>query len=123
MTDRLKRMRADRTRRREERERAQLGGIDAVKVAMFAAAAAKAIFDAYFHSQGAVGLPVDPHDGPLHHRSDLKKLGLSEMPATLEGLTAAWREVARAHHPDRGGDAARFSAAKEAYDRLALTFK
>jgi len=120
-TDRLKRVRSERAQRREERARS--GGINPVKVAMFAAAAAKVFFDAYLHSQGAVCLPVDPNEAPLRHRSDLAKLGLSEMPATPDELTAAWREVARSHHPDRGGDAARFSAAKEAYDRLAMRLR
>lgn len=48
----------------------------------------------------------------------LKILGLPES-ATEEDVKAAWRGLASAHHPDRGGDPAEFSKYQKAY-RAAL---
>lgn len=49
--------------------------------------------------------------------SDLRALGLSTMP-DANGLRSAWRKVALRSHPDRGGDAEEFKAARSAYERL-----
>ncbi len=56
-----------------------------------------------------------------HRTDDLRALGLDAVPADLDALRAAWRTAAKRHHPDAGGDAARFTRAKTAYDRLAQT--
>lgn len=39
-------------------------------------------------------------------------------PVTLEQVKAAYRELAKVHHPDVGGDAARFKMVSEAYQDL-----
>jgi DnaJ-class molecular chaperone len=39
--------------------------------------------------------------------------------ASQEEIRAAWRRVAKATHPDNGGDPDAFAAAAEAYERLA----
>ncbi len=52
--------------------------------------------------------------------SDLAVLGLAARPADLAALKRAWRETAKRTHPDAGGDAAEFIAARAAYERLAL---
>lgn len=50
--------------------------------------------------------------------ADLRALGLRDWP-NAEQLTAAWRETALRAHPDRaGGDAAKFTAARAAFERL-----
>ncbi len=51
--------------------------------------------------------PDDPHD----------VLGVASGAGAAEVL-AAWRRMARASHPDRGGDADEFLRAKLAIDRL-----
>lgn len=38
--------------------------------------------------------------------------------STLDQIKLAWRELARQHHPDRGGDEDRFKAVKESYEVL-----
>jgi len=48
---------------------------------------------------------------------ELATLGLDEVP-DLVGLRRAWRTAARKHHPDAGGDPAKFIAARRAYERL-----
>lgn len=50
--------------------------------------------------------------------ADLAALGLDAVPDP-EGLRRAWRAAARKHHPDAGGDPARFAAARRAYEHLA----
>lgn len=41
-------------------------------------------------------------------------LGLDET-ATPDEVRAAFRELAQVHHPDKGGDAAKFDAIRKAY--------
>lgn len=41
------------------------------------------------------------------------------LPTTTSALKTAYRELARIHHPDKGGDAATFRRIKDAYDYLA----
>lgn len=119
MTDRSRKARSDRQKRRGERDR---DSINTAKVAMFAAAAVSAIFDAFLRSRGVENLHAEPAVSARPYADDLAMLGLSEMPATRDDLTAAWRAAARQHHPDVGGNADAFRSAKEAYDRLARTY-
>ena len=44
-------------------------------------------------------------------------LGISEH-STQDQVKAAWKEAARRHHPDRGGDPSIFSELSEAHDCL-----
>ena len=46
-----------------------------------------------------------------------KVLGISEA-ATADTIKQAYLQLARQHHPDRGGDAAKFKEAQQAYDLL-----
>jgi hypothetical protein len=57
---------------------------------------------------------ADDHRAPEAARS----LGL-RWPCTAAELKAAWRRVAKVAHPDRGGSAEAFRAAKAAHDQLA----
>lgn len=43
-------------------------------------------------------------------------LGLPDT-ATVEAIRKRWYELAAVHHPDKGGDAARFAELHEAYER------
>lgn len=54
--------------------------------------------------------------------ADLRALGLTTAPRDHDALRTAWRAAAKRHHPDAGGDAERFSRAREAYERLARPF-
>lgn len=45
------------------------------------------------------------------------KLGVNR-DTSLPNAKAAWRAAARRHHPDRGGDAAAFMAAQEAWESI-----
>lgn len=45
----------------------------------------------------------------------LQLLGLP-LTASPEAVRLAWRQLAAQHHPDRGGDAAQFQAARAAYE-------
>lgn len=38
--------------------------------------------------------------------------------STQDQIKLAWRELARSHHPDRGGDSEKFSKIKDSYDVL-----
>lgn len=38
--------------------------------------------------------------------------------AATDSIVRAWREAASLHHPDRGGDAQKFHAAREAFNTL-----
>lgn len=49
---------------------------------------------------------------------DLAALGLDAMPDKA-ALRRAWRDAAKRHHPDAGGDAEAFKRARAAYERLA----
>lgn len=42
-------------------------------------------------------------------------LGLERSTATKESVTIKWRELARLHHPDKGGSAEDFDRIKKAY--------
>jgi len=52
---------------------------------------------------------------PRYLPKPFRVLGLA-YPCSMEELRARWRELARKHHPDRGGDVAKFIKLKEAYD-------
>jgi hypothetical protein len=57
-------------------------------------------------------------DGPgSPHQAALRLLGL-EQGASLEAIKRAYRRLAKAHHPDLGGDAAAFQAVEAAYRLL-----
>lgn len=47
----------------------------------------------------------------------IRVLGLSKMPSAQE-IRAAWRTAAKEHHPDVGGDPAKFIEARAAYEFL-----
>lgn len=51
-----------------------------------------------------------------------KTLGVSKT-ATQEEIKAAYRELARKEHPDKGGDAERFNSINEAYEILGDSVK
>lgn len=56
---------------------------------------------------------VEDMDGLDHYRA----LGLKQT-ATQEEVRAAYRDMARKHHPDKGGDPAKFDAVRKAYETL-----
>jgi len=56
---------------------------------------------------------------PVVATSDLVALGLAAQPADIAALKRAWRSAAQRLHPDHGGDATEFIAARAAYERLA----
>ena len=47
---------------------------------------------------------------------EMELLGIEEL--TLETLKAAYRQLSLEHHPDHGGDAAKFLEIKAAYEKL-----
>ena len=49
--------------------------------------------------------------------ADYRALGISPG-ASQEEIQAAFRRLAKQHHPDAGGDAERFQAVADAYSRL-----
>ena len=55
-----------------------------------------------------------PRDGRTAH----ERLGLAPG-ATKEEVRAAYRELAKKHHPDKGGDPERFQEVQDAYDIIA----
>lgn len=54
-----------------------------------------------------------PHEDA--NSKPFKALGLERGTATKESVAAKWRELARLHHPDRGGSAEDFDKVKKAY--------
>lgn len=52
----------------------------------------------------------------------LRTLGLRE-PSSLEEIQQAYRELARKHHPDKGGDAAKMKSINAANDWLRANYK
>lgn len=50
--------------------------------------------------------------------SDLRTLGLSQMPSSKGELQTAYRRAAKAAHPDAGGSAEAFLAVSKAFERL-----
>lgn len=46
--------------------------------------------------------------------SPFEQLGL-ETTATVEEVKKAWRQLASVHHPDHGGDGAKFNELRQAY--------
>src|SRR4051812_28924747 len=55
---------------------------------------------------------------PESAKADLMALGLDRMPSTGEELRRAYRQAAKAAHPDVGGSADTFRAVSEAFERL-----
>jgi hypothetical protein len=67
----------------------------------------------YFQKYQEQGItPADVYDPAL-----LSLLGLPAH-AGLQDIKARFRELAKKHHPDRGGDAERFIEMMEVYERL-----
>jgi len=56
-------------------------------------------------------------EGDVEHQDALEALGL-DAAVDLPTLKRRFRALAHDHHPDRGGDAARFAAINDAYRRL-----
>ncbi|KAH8081584.1 hypothetical protein JL720_8704 [Aureococcus anophagefferens] len=55
--------------------------------------------------------------------ADLVALGLAAPPTSEGELRKAYHKMARAHHPDKGGDPAKFRRLKDAYTRATKQFK
>ncbi|KAH8056851.1 hypothetical protein JL722_7066 [Aureococcus anophagefferens] len=55
--------------------------------------------------------------------ADLAALGLAAPPTSEGELRKAYHKMARAHHPDKGGDPAKFRRLKDAYTRATKQFK
>jgi hypothetical protein len=66
----------------------------------------------------AGGAPIRPVIDPVLAAAQV--LGL-RWPYTADDLKAAYRRLAKEHHPDAGGSAAAFRRVQEAYERLAAT--
>lgn len=49
-----------------------------------------------------------------------KKLGFSEWPKTKDEVKKNFRELAKQHHPDKGGDAVKFEELNQAYQEASL---
>lgn len=56
------------------------------------------------------------------NRGDLEKLGLSDLPSTLDELKKAWKKAMVLAHPDRGGSNEEAMQVNEAYDRIKTHF-
>lgn len=72
---------------------------------------------------GAGGSPHQFQGGavPPQVQQDLSILGL-QWPCTPEAIKTAYHAMAMKHHPDRGGDGAKFKEIKPAYERLQKEF-
>ena len=55
--------------------------------------------------------------------ADLAALGLAAPPKSEGELRKAYHKMARAHHPDKGGDPAKFRRLRDAYTRATKQFK
>lgn len=61
--------------------------------------------------------PKPQHRAPSPLKKHLKSLGLDKIP-TIEQLKELRRELAKKHHPDKGGDVAKMSTINNAADWL-----
>lgn len=90
-----------------------LHGIGAWGLSMGGQALGGAVAASDFRRRQANSAVKKPYEGPDPYKS----LGLNKN-ASIREARAAYLKIATAQHPDKGGDATKFRAAKEAYEEL-----
>jgi len=92
-----------------------IGGLYALSVGVFIQGVALAAF-AVFSFIGGQIVVLEGLENPC------AELGLSDGTFNKEKITKAWRHLAKEHHPDKGGDPAKFQRISQAHDILKIFY-